>query len=135
MFVNLISVGMLSKIFAEYIIENNAKGSITLLGSTSSYLEGKMPYTSSKSGLFGLMNSLNKEFGQFVRTNLIVPGAFIGGMTADWNTEKVQKVTDNTLLKRITTSDEISNSIEFCIQNKYLCGSVINMSGGQIKIL
>lgn len=132
--VNQISVAKISEAFCNWIEENNKTGSITLLGSASSYLGGKITYASTKASLFGIMNSLNSRFGEFVRTNIVVPGFFEGGMISDWDSEKIKKVSGKTFSNRPATTNEIYQSILFSIKNEYVCGAVINMSSGQIAI-
>lgn len=132
--VNLLSVARLSETFIDFMLGNNLKGSLTYMGSASSWLGGKAPYSATKAGLTGLMHAINSEYGPNVRANIVLPGAFEGGMTEDWDAKKRKKVSDKTYIKRLATADEIANSIFFAINNLYLCGATINMTNGQVRI-
>ncbi|NOD93850.1 SDR family oxidoreductase [Ruegeria sp. HKCCD4884] len=132
--VNLLSVGRLAERFCQHCVQNGLNGgSITLFGSASATLGGKAAYCSTKAGLVGLMNSLNAEFGTTVRTNLLLPGAFHSTMTDDWGQAKVSRVSENTYSRRLAEPAEIAKAILFLISNKYMCGSTLNISCGQIR--
>ena len=104
-----------------------------MIGSSSSILGGKMPYSATKSGLVGIMSSINKNHSSYIRANLIVSGIFESGMIDDWTNEKLSIVSHNTYTKRPATVEEIAQAIIFCCSNGYLAGSTINLTNGQIK--
>jgi len=131
--VNLLSVALITDSFCSFLEERNVRGSITLIASASSYLGGKETYASTKAALFGLMNSLQGKRKQ-VRINLILPGAFEGGMTADWDAEKKGNIGRQANAGRLATSEEIAHAINFCMENKYISQSVINMTSGRVTI-
>ncbi len=132
--VNMIASAMLSEVFAKFTKSNNIFGSITLIGSASSYLGGKLPYSMSKASLIGLMNTLIIQYKPNLRVNMILPGAFEGGMTSDWDMNKKTKIASTTNQQRLASVDEIADSIIFCTQNTYLSGAIINMTGGGVKL-
>ena len=131
--VNLLASVKLAEVVAKHITKIKIAGSITLIGSASSYLGGKTSYSATKASLFGLMNSLNAEYKPNLRVNLIIPGAIESGMTEDWSTEKKRNITNYTNQNRLATSLEIAHSILFCTQNTYLSGAIINMTDGVVK--
>lgn len=131
--VNLLSVANISEALCSYVQENKLQGDIALIGSASSYLGGKPTYSSTKAALFGLMNSLNMNY-ENIRTNIILPGVFDGGMIRDWGDNKREIVASRTFAKRVATSSEIADAIVFCMKNNYIAGSVINMTSGQVII-
>lgn len=108
--------------------------SITYIGSAASYLGGKYPYSVTKASLTGLLHSSNKRSPKAVRTNLVVPGAFDGGMIADWDEDKRRQVSQNTTIGRIASSNEVADALIFTATNKYMADSVLNMSAGQVVI-
>lgn len=108
--------------------------SLTYIGSAASYLGGKYPYSVTKASLSGLLHSSNKRSPSFVRSNLVIPGAFEGGMIADWDSNKRDKVSSNTTINRIASSKEIADAIIFTSTNEYIADSVLNMSAGQVTI-
>ena len=132
-YVNLYSVAMLAETLCEFCVCNKRKGSITLLASASSTLGGKAAYCATKSGLFGLMNSLNSSYGDDVRTNIVLPGAFSSGMISDWSEEKVRRVSSKAYANRVAEPREIAESILFLMENEYMCGSVLNITSGQVR--
>lgn len=131
--VNMVSVATIAESFAKSNQQERRSGSITLVGSASAYLGGKIPYAATKASLVGIMNSLNAEYGVDTRTNLVLPGAFYGGMTADWSEEKQQKVAERTYGRKIAAAADIAHAILFCGANQYVCGTTINMTAGQVK--
>jgi 3-oxoacyl-[acyl-carrier protein] reductase len=132
--VNLLASAEICDTFASHVDSNGLKGSITLIGSISTYLGGKLTYSMTKASLVGLMNSINAKYSPNVRVNIITPGAFEGGMTKDWEFEKINKISESTNAKRLAKPDEIAKSILFCTENKYLSGSNINLTNGAIKM-
>lgn len=132
--VNMLSVALFSELFCEWVIQNKKTGSITMIGSASAYLGGKVTYASTKSSLFGIMNALNSRYGKTIRSNIVLPGAFEGGMTNDWDNIKLEMIAEKTFAGRIATPEEISKTILSSIDNEYLCGAVINMTSGQVNI-
>jgi NAD(P)-dependent dehydrogenase (short-subunit alcohol dehydrogenase family) len=132
--VNMLSVGILTEEFCKQNRRNATIGSVAMLGSASAYLGSKLPYSATKAALTGIMNGINKEYGSETRANLIVPGAFEGGMTTDWDTDKRVNVSERTYAGRLATASEIADAIMFCAKNDYVCGSVINMTSGQVDI-
>lgn len=131
--VNLIATAKLAELFCIYIKNKNLQGSITLIGSASSYLGGKLPYSMTKASLIGLMNTLNAQYCSNIRVNMILPGAIESGMTDDWSNEKKSRIAQTTYQKRLANIDEIANAIIFCTQNTYLSGATINMTSGGVK--
>lgn len=129
--VNFRSVAQLSTHICTLAEKHNFTGSVTLIGSASSYIGGKETYASTKAALFGLMNSLQGRYKN-MRTNLILPGAFEGGMTDDWDEEKKRTIGLQANARRIATSTEIADAIVFCIHNSYVSQSVINMTSGRV---
>lgn len=132
--VNLVSAAEIAEGFADANRSRRALGSIGLVGSASAYLGGKLPYSSTKASLTGLMHGLNKTYGDTTRTNMVVPGAFEGGMTADWSADKRSAIGAGTHAKRIATSHEIARALLFCAQNDYVADSIINMTSGVVGI-
>jgi NAD(P)-dependent dehydrogenase (short-subunit alcohol dehydrogenase family) len=135
MMVNLISCGVLSETFCNFLTDNKKCGSVTFIGSVAQVGGKKLTYSATKSALVGLMNSVNENYGQFVRANIIIPSVFESKMIEDWNKEKRKNVSDSLYSKRFVTTKEIAHAIEFCIDNSYIQGSLLNQSSGGVKII
>jgi NAD(P)-dependent dehydrogenase (short-subunit alcohol dehydrogenase family) len=133
--VNLISCGVLSETFCNFLSDNKKCGSVTFIGSVAQASGKKLTYSSTKSALIGLINSVNENYGEFVRANIIIPSSFESKMIEDWNKEKRKTVSDSLYLKRFVTTTEIAHAIEFCIDNSYIQGSVLNLSSGGVKLI
>lgn len=92
---------------------------------------GQANYSASKAGLLGLTKSLARELGsRHITVNAIAPG-FIETEMTDVLSEKVKKnMLDQIPLKRFGQAEEIAQTVEFLIQNKYVTGQVIEVNGG-----
>lgn len=132
--INMFATAKIVEQFSIYLKEKNLLGSVVLIGSSSSYLGGKIPYSMTKASLVGLMNSVNAQYSPNVRVNMVLPGAIESGMTEDWGEEKKSKISQTTYQNRLASADEIVNAIIFCAQNTYLSGVIINMTSGVVKI-
>ena len=92
---------------------------------------GQTNYSASKAGMIGLAKSIAKELGsRGVRANAIAPGF----VETEWQKNKPQHIRENiygkTAIKRFATVDEIANAVAFCLDNQFVNGSVIEVSGG-----
>lgn len=128
---SIISVSFISATKDVLAIEN---ASICLIGSTGSYRGAKLPYSATKASLTGVMHSLNRDSPGIVRTNLVIPTAFNGGMISDWGEEKKDIVAKTNIVHRIGDIKEIADAIMFAASNQFVVDSVINMSAGQVNI-
>jgi NAD(P)-dependent dehydrogenase (short-subunit alcohol dehydrogenase family) len=131
--VNMLATALIGEQFAKQIKELDKHGSITVIGTASSYLGGKLPYSMTKASLIGFINTINHRFSPNIRANMILPGAFESGMTEDWSEEKKQIISKNLNAKRLATIREVVDSILFCINNQYLSEVILNMTSGSIK--
>ncbi len=92
---------------------------------------GQANYAASKAGLLGLTKSLARELGsRHITVNAIAPG-FIETEMTDVLSEKVKKtMLDQIPLKRFGQAEEIAQTVDFLIQNRYVTGQVIEVNGG-----
>ena len=92
---------------------------------------GQANYSASKAGLLGLTKSLARELGsRNITVNAIAPG-FIETEMTDALSEKVKKTMLGQIpLKRFGQAEEIAQTVEFLIQNRYVTGQVIEVNGG-----
>lgn len=131
--VNVESVVEIAEAFAAAVAAADSRGSIVLIGSASSRLGGKTPYAATKAAAQGIMSGLNKEHAPRVRTNVLVPGAFVGRMTADWSKSRRAEVSARTYLNRLATPEEIVHGVVFLCENGYMCGASLDMTCGQLR--
>ncbi len=90
-----------------------------------------LAYGVSKAAIIALAKNLVKVFEATGTTvNVIAPGF----VETDWQQNKPEIIRHNicekTALKRFATPDEIADSVRFCINNAFVNGSVIEVSGG-----
>ena len=90
-----------------------------------------LPYGVSKAAVHALAKNLVKEFeGTGTTVNAIAPGF----VETEWQKNKTQHIRENiygkTAIKRFATVDEIANAVAFCLDNQFVNGSVIEVSGG-----
>ena len=90
-----------------------------------------LPYGVSKAAVHALAKNLVKEFeGTGTTVNAIAPGF----VETEWQKNKPQHIRENiygkTAIKRFATVDEIANAVAFCLDNQFVNGYVIEVSGG-----
>lgn len=92
---------------------------------------GQTNYAASKAGMVGLTKALARELAsRQITVNAIAPGYIETEMT-DALSEKVKKTMfDQIPLKRFGQAEEVAQTVEFLMNNKYMTGQVIEVNGG-----
>ena len=90
-----------------------------------------LPYAVSKAALHAMAKNLVKDFeGTQVTVNVIAPGF----VDTDWQKDKPMEIRDNicqkTALHRFASPEEIARVVQFLIDNPFVNGEVIEVSGG-----
>ena len=90
-----------------------------------------LPYGVSKAAVHALAKNLVKEFeGTGTTVNAIAPGF----VETEWQKNKPQNIRENiygkTAIKRFAAVVEIANAVAFCLDNQFVNGSIIEVSGG-----
>ena len=113
------------------IIPHNSR--IVFIGSEMAlYPHGtSLAYGVSKSAVHALAQNLVKVFeGTNTTVNAIAPGF----VETEWQATKPQEIRQNiynkTAIKRFATVEEIADAVRFCINNAFVNGSIIEVSGG-----
>lgn len=88
-------------------------------------------YGVTKSAVHGLVKNLMKTFEPIATTvNAIAPGF----VDTEWQKEKPEQIRQNicnkTAIHRFSSVDEIVHAYEFCIDNGFVNGSIIEVNGG-----
>ena len=111
-------------------------GSIINISSTSAFdsEEGRSAYSSSKLSLISLTKTLSYELGRYnIRVNCVAPGLTETDMGIK-NTKKdlIDKVIDETSLKKIGKPKDIANSVIFLSSDlsSHITGQVLRVDGG-----
>ena len=90
-----------------------------------------LSYGVTKSALHALALNLVKCFeGTNTTINAIAPGF----VETEWQASKPQQIRNNiiskTAIKRFATTDEVANAVRFCVNNAFVNGTIIELSGG-----
>lgn len=90
-----------------------------------------LAYGVTKSAIHSMAVNLVKSFeGTGTTVNVIAPGF----VDTNWQKNKPQTIRDRicskTAIHRFASSDEIAGAVQFCLNNPYVNGSIIEISGG-----
>ena len=90
-----------------------------------------LPYAVAKAALHAMAKNLVKDFdGTQVTVNVIAPGF----VDTDWQKNKPEEIRNNicqkTALHRFASPEEIASVVQFLIDNPFINGEVIEVSGG-----
>lgn len=90
-----------------------------------------LSYGVTKAAVLALAKNLVKYFeGTNTTVNAIAPGF----VETDWQKNKPQEIRNNiynkTAIKRFAAPEEIADAVRFCINNAFVNGSIIEVSGG-----
>ena len=132
---NFFSVVQFTQIILKSMLPHK-NGSIVNISSTSAFdnEDGRSAYSSSKLSLVSLTKTLSNELGRFnIRVNSIAPGLTETDMAIQ-NTKKemIDKIVDDTALKRIGKPKDIANTVLFLSSDmsSYITGQTIRVDGG-----
>jgi len=93
----------------------------------------QVEYAASKAALVGATKKLASELGQCgIRVNAIAPGVTETDMIASMQTELREKMTSDTILKRLAKPEEIADVAVFLASDlsRYMTGQVLRVDGG-----
>lgn len=92
---------------------------------------GQTNYSASKAGVIGLTKSLARELSsRRITVNAIAPGYVETEMTDGLSNRVKEKMLDQIPLKRFGQVEEIAQTVDFLINNRYITGQVIEVNGG-----
>lgn len=135
--VNLIGATKSIKHFSDYILSKHHPASIVLIGScVEKYgCSCESVYSSTKSGMDGLIKSLATELGSFgIRINVVAPGFMDTKMNNNLNANEKKEITNMTALKRMGTSEDVAKVVYFMASDdaSYITGTTLFVDGGLI---
>lgn len=96
---------------------------------------GQTNYVASKSGVIGMTKVWAKELGKFgINVNAVAPGFIKTEMIETVPEKVIQKMTENSSLKRIGSPEDIVNAYLFLSSSLsgFITGHVLNVDGGLI---
>lgn len=92
---------------------------------------GQTNYAASKAGVIGLTKALARELGsRHITVNAIAPGYIETEMTDVLSDKVKDAMLEQIPLKRFGQKEDIAQTVEFLINNKYVTGQVIEINGG-----
>jgi len=132
---NLLNIHALAPyLLARTLAEDLAKNSGSIINLIDIYAERPLKqhalYSSSKSALHMLTQSLAVELAPHVRVNGIAPGAILwpeNGQDAGEQAALLQKIP----LQRLGSVEAIGDTLDYILRCDYLTGQIINVDGGR----
>ncbi|WP_018754553.1 SDR family NAD(P)-dependent oxidoreductase [Paenibacillus terrigena] len=113
-------------------MKKNGEGAIVNLGSVAGTtgLGSSLPYAVSKAAVHGLTKSLAHALAPDIRVNAIAPGAVDTRWWAG-HEAKMHRLAGSIMLQRISTPEDIAESIVSMLLQKSLTGQIITVDNGQ----
>lgn len=129
--VNVKGMFYVAKAARAYLIQQE-DSAIVNVGSVAgtSGIGSSLPYAVSKAAVHGLTKSLAFALAPHVRVNAIAPGAVDTRWWAG-HEEKMRRLSGDMLLKRISTPEDIAESICAMLVQRSLTGQIITVDNGQ----
>lgn len=131
--INLTAVFVLTSRVAMEMIKKRTKGAIINISSISAYGNaGQSAYAASKAGVIGLTKTWAKELGMWgIRSNAVAPGFFDTHSThAALRENTIKHIKKETPLKKLGEPSELFHTIQYMLENDFLNGEVIDLTGG-----
>ena len=131
--VNLNSIFLFSSSIIENFCKNRTKGIIINISSISAKgNKGQSAYSVAKSGVEILTKVWAQELSSFnIRVVCIAPGFFNTKSTIrSLSSFQIDHLKKNTPLKRMGSTKELIQAINFVIKNKFFNGKVLSLDGG-----
>ncbi len=130
---NLTSAWLMIKEVAP-IMQKQKTGVIVSLTSTVGLLGSQyvLAYSCAKEGIVALTKSFAKELAPYIRVNAIAPSNVMTDMTKSAGEELIERMKQNTLLKRIAEPEELAKAILFLASDdaSYVTGHILVVDGG-----
>ena len=132
--INLSGAFYMTKAVLDHMIANEFGRIVNIssvIGQTGSV--GQANYAASKSGLFGLSQSLAKEVARKgITVNCVAPGYIETEMVASVPEEVLAKLLKGVPVGRLGQASEIARAVQFLVDDDagYITGSVISVNGG-----
>jgi len=129
---NLTGPFLMAREVAEMMIRGKRRGLIVNISSISRHGNpGQSAYAASKAGIDALTVTWSQELAIYgIRVAAIAPGFVETSMTQRIPPLFLDRIRDETPLKRFGTLEEFANTVQYVIENDYLNGKTLELDGG-----
>jgi NAD(P)-dependent dehydrogenase (short-subunit alcohol dehydrogenase family) len=124
----------MSKAVLEHMLERGSGRIVNIssvIGQTGNV--GQVNYAASKSGLFGMSQSLAREVARKgITVNCVAPGYVETEMVAAVPENVLEKIIAGIPVGRLGQAHEIARAVQFLVDDEagYITGSVVSVNGG-----
>lgn len=119
----------------QYILKYLKSGSIVHVSSTAGQVGSTdVVYAGTKAAVAAFVKSAAKQISPAVRINCVAPGPADTHMMRRHDPERVEKLKEMILLKRLGRPEEIANAIYFLASDdaSFITGSTLDVNGGMV---
>ena len=88
-----------------------------------------VPHGVSKAGVAAVTMHLAKQLAPRVRVNAVAPGAVLA--PTDWPADARERFTEDTLLRRLGTPEDVAGAVAYLLGAPYVTGHVLVVDGGR----
>ncbi len=130
--VNLTGVFLCAREAVFHMVKNGVKGVIVNISSISRAGNlGQTNYSAAKSAVDSMTVTWAKELSKFgIRVGAVAPGYINTEMVAKIRPDVLEKVIQNIPLGRLGEMAEISDAVQFIIENDFFTGRIMEVDGG-----
>ncbi len=132
--INLSGAFYMSKAVLEHMLERGSGRIVNIssvIGQTGNV--GQVNYAASKSGLFGMTQSMAREVARKgITVNCVAPGYIETEMVAAVPEKVLEKIVSGIPVGRLGQAHEIARAVQFLVDDDagYITGSVVSVNGG-----
>ena len=88
-----------------------------------------LPYCTSKAGLCSLTKGLARKLAPEIQVNAIAPGTIL--KPPNHSEMDIVSSVESSLLKRIGSSEDIVNAVEYLLKSDFVTGTILPVDGGR----
>ena len=131
---NLTSVLLVTKAFLPHMLSKKS-GKIISISSIWGDVGGSCEshYSAAKAGIIGFTKALAKEVGPSgITVNTVNPGCIMTDMMADYTSEDIEYLKQQTPVGKIGTPEDVANAVFFLAkeESSFITGSSLSVDGG-----